>query len=174
RTTSPRRRWKRGGPSARAYPCRTLIPSRLCVNRKSPLPAHTALGTSHSRHAPPHAVDGFLHDVARQASALSMLREVSLQALNQVGDDRGAMPRSVRHMEPLPRRWAIQPRAGEPRRENLSWFSRGRLSWSGRLPFLDGRPGAGREVDDVALRGSAGERRREHLVVGEPALPVPG
>src|SRR6266436_2880144 len=58
--------------------------------------------------------------------------------------------------------------------ENLSWFSRGRLSWSGRLPFLDGRAGAGREVDDVALRGAAGERRREHLVVGEPALPVPG
>src|SRR5213594_3396701 len=91
-----------------------LTPSTLCTNRKSPLPAHTALGTSHSRHAPPHAVDGFLHDVARQASALSMLREVSLQALNQVGDDRGAMPRSVRHMEPLPRRWAIQPRAGSP------------------------------------------------------------
>src|SRR5438093_11297222 len=91
-----------------------LTPSTLCINRKSPLPAHTALGTSHSRHAPPHAVDGFLHDVARQASALSMLREVSLQALNQVGDDRGAMPRSVRHMEPLPRPWAIQPRAAEP------------------------------------------------------------
>src|SRR3989442_4632375 len=86
-----------------------LIPSTLCVDRTSPLPAPTALGTSHSRHAPPHAVDGFLHDVARQASALSMLREVSLQAPNQVGDDRGAMPRSVRHTEPLPRRWAIQP-----------------------------------------------------------------
>src|SRR6266511_3175560 len=74
---------------------------------------------------------------------------------------------------PCPGDGRSSPRAGEPE-ENLSWFSRGRLSWSGRLPFLDGRAGAGREVDDVALRGSAGERWREHLVVGEPALPVPG
>src|SRR3989454_2198407 len=105
-----------------------LIPSTLCVDRASPLPAHTALGTSHSRNAPAHAVDGFLHDVAREASALSMLREVSLQALNQVGDDRGAMPRSVRHMEPLPRRRAIQPEGWRATGENLSWISRGRLA----------------------------------------------
>src|SRR5437899_1110251 len=135
-----------------------LIPSTLCINRKSPLPAHTSLGTSHSRHASPHAVDGFLHDVARQASALSMLRELSLQALNQVGDDRGAMPCSVRHMEPLPRRRAIQPGGRRTTEENLSWIwvasERGRLSWSGRLPFVDGRAGAGRKIDDVALLGS--------------------
>jgi len=48
-------------------------------------------------HATPHRTPSMVafHDVASQAFARSVLREVRLQALNQVGDDRGAMSRSV-------------------------------------------------------------------------------
>src|SRR5207245_9290210 len=62
--------------------------SRLwgAVQGQAPLPAHAARGASQPCDPPPRAVCGHLEDAAGEIGAVTMLVQVSLEALDQIGD----------------------------------------------------------------------------------------